>query len=217
MKINFVRNTFYLVFSLFSFICFGQNYEGELVPYRKGSKWGYSDTCARIILKPIYSTACFFERGYANVILKGVGGHINRKGEFTKGYMNQGSSYTSGQLTQSENYRINKFKAFENQYDSLEYLTEKTRKAYLNGRCGVIGEKNNVLLNIDYDTIRYGGANMYILVKDSKYGFVDSAFDKIILPQYDFVFKFNDGYALVVIDGKKMGFVNKSNVRFFQK
>jgi len=205
-----------LIVASISILSFGQTYKGYLVPYRKVNKWGYSDTNKVIIIKPIFDAAFFFEGSMANVILKGVGGHIDSNGKFVKGYLYQGRiTYHQRPLT-PDNKKAKRFEAFKEQYDSLKYFDEYKRKVYKNGKCGVIGTENNVLLKIEYDTIKAAGNNMYIIVKDGKYGFVDGSFKYIVPVQYDFVDKFNDqGYVFIMLN-KRGGVVNKSNIRFFK-
>ena len=51
---------------------------------------------------------------------------------------------------------------------------------------------------------------LYPIKINNKYGFIDSVGNVVIVPQYDFAYKFSCGRA-VVAQGDKMGVINESN------
>lgn len=73
--------------------------QNELVPYRDGSKWGFSTTDKKIVIKPKYSNVGWFSQGLASVKVGDKWGYIDMQGKmviparytvakpFHKGYM----------------------------------------------------------------------------------------------------------------------------------
>ena len=53
----------------------------DLIPYRKGNKWGYCDSTKKIIIPCKYEEANFFEHGLGKIKLNGKYGMINGKGK----------------------------------------------------------------------------------------------------------------------------------------
>jgi len=43
----------------------------NLIPYRKGNKWGFSDASKKLVIQPEYAGASFFSEGLAGVVLNG--------------------------------------------------------------------------------------------------------------------------------------------------
>ncbi|MBS1762980.1 MAG: WG repeat-containing protein [Bacteroidetes bacterium] len=80
------------------FFC-SNSYSQELIPYRDGSKWGFSTTDKKIVIKPKYNDVGWFSEGMAAVKVGSKWGYINRDGKlviparytvakpFHKGYM----------------------------------------------------------------------------------------------------------------------------------
>ena len=50
------------------------------IPYRKGNKWGYSDSTKRVLIQPIFEEACFFSEGLAAVRVGKKWGFIDTTG-----------------------------------------------------------------------------------------------------------------------------------------
>jgi len=49
-------------------------YAQELIPYRKGDKWGYCTPDKKIVISPMYDGASDFHEGLAPVLLNGKWG-----------------------------------------------------------------------------------------------------------------------------------------------
>jgi serine/threonine protein kinase len=54
--------------------------DGRLIPYRKGDKWGFSDSTKKIIIEPKFENAEPFAEDLANVKLNGKWGYIDKNG-----------------------------------------------------------------------------------------------------------------------------------------
>lgn len=52
----------------------------DLIPYRKGNLWGYSDSAKRIIIEPKYAWASFYKSGYAVVRMDSLCAVIDEEG-----------------------------------------------------------------------------------------------------------------------------------------
>ncbi len=59
-----------------------QGHAQDLIPYRKGSAWGYSDASGKIVIAPVYERTHFFSPdGLARIKQRGLYGYINRQGK----------------------------------------------------------------------------------------------------------------------------------------
>ena len=77
--------TFLLILlMLFIFIsCYKQSPEDlpDLIPHRKGDKWGFCDKNKNIVIECNYDRVGDFSEGFATVFLDGKWGYINKRGE----------------------------------------------------------------------------------------------------------------------------------------
>jgi len=53
-------------------------YAQELIPYRKGDKWGFCTPDKKVVIQPKYDDAWSFSEGFARVELKGKWGFIDK-------------------------------------------------------------------------------------------------------------------------------------------
>jgi hypothetical protein len=51
----------------------------QLIPYRKGDKWGFCDKSKKIIIQPVYDDAYTFKEGVAQVFKGYKYGFINSR------------------------------------------------------------------------------------------------------------------------------------------
>lgn len=77
MKINIIT-----ILVLFTTYLSPQNTTADnLIPYRKGDKWGFANKNKTIIIEPIYKYVSFFKEGFAIVNYNGNYGFIKPNGE----------------------------------------------------------------------------------------------------------------------------------------
>jgi hypothetical protein len=110
--------------------------------------------------------------------------------------------------TYQDNSNISKLR------DKLEgYAKEKKYHLVIkNGKYGVVGVGNNVLVPIEYDNLKsdLSGYN-FIFRKNGKYGVVNYA-NNILPAEYDDIYTLYDGYCFRVQKGNKRGIVNFSGI-----
>ena len=56
-------------------------YAQDLIPYRKGDKWGFATEDKKIVVKPKYDDVWFFKGNLAMVMLKGKYGFVDKSGK----------------------------------------------------------------------------------------------------------------------------------------
>ena len=86
--------------------------------------------------------------------------------------------------------------------------TEKFAIVKLNDKCGTINKKGEFVIEPIWDWIfKSNKSELYLVRKDSLYGYIDISGKVIIKPQYIRAQPFSEGLA-AVSNGKKYGFIN---------
>lgn len=83
MKLKYL---FTLILILFTVSTFAQQYDANLIPYRKGNLWGYANADKTIAIKPAYAEATWFVGGLAAVKKGKLYGYINKQGKLVIPY-----------------------------------------------------------------------------------------------------------------------------------
>ena len=79
---NILKIKYQFVFLFLSICILAQaQKDSDLIPFRKGDLFGYSDTNFKILIAPAYSRADFFHNGMAQVCKGDKYGFINTKGD----------------------------------------------------------------------------------------------------------------------------------------
>lgn len=196
--------------------------EAELIPYRKGDKWGFCTPDKRMVIECLYENVGFFSEGLAAVKQNKKWGYINIKGEvkipciyemaygFYCGaasvYINKGGTpyYIDKDrkllFTHTQKLLINR----ENIKNSKE-----VRRICRNEKWGfAIGE--NIIIECKYDEANQFGDGLASVRINGKWGFIDKN-DKVFIPfMYSGAGYFRDGLANVCKRGKH-GFIDKNN------
>lgn len=162
-----------------------------LVPYRQGNLWGYSDTLAKIIVKPAYDSAGLFKDGYGEVFKGKKQGIINGKGLLIikPGY-DHVESFAGG-------YKV----------------TNGSKSGYLSGT-------GKPLIPVLYDDLEQDGGFL-ILQKGTKYGVADVTGKIVLPVQYDEVItqflstKASSEQSYVVRKGKTYSLFSKKSYRLY--
>ncbi len=103
-----LKQLFTLTFILLTAATFAQQYDANLIPYRKGNMWGYANADKTIAIKPAYAEANWFVGGLAAVKKGKLYGYINKQGKlvipykfysakpFMYGYFDNKGKHTAG-------------------------------------------------------------------------------------------------------------------------
>lgn len=135
-----------------------------LVPYRKASLWGFSDSNGKIVITPVYDSVTLFENVYnreKNVSIK-----------YSKVYQNK----KVGMLTDDNKLLFPiQYTDFKFEYDSDRFTITDA-----NGKMG-LRDFNTVYLPIEYESIKAVTNESYVIQKNGKIGLADYH-GKIVIP-----------------------------------
>lgn len=195
-----MRLNLLLLLIILSYKSYSQYYN-VIIPFRQDQLWGYSDVNGNILYQPFCDSTGFFTYSYnrrtylAHIYNKSKTGLINDKFEMVLSVKYDSISTTG--------------------YDFVGLFI-----ARYNGKFGVFGSKDKVVVKPEYDSIKY---NIYHLVyKKGKFGVCDSL-GKMITPViYDSVYRVPDKLLykteygvenLVVVTGKKHYRIDKNGIK----
>lgn len=139
-----------------------------LVPYRKASLWGFSDSNSKIIIEPVYDSVTLFESV------------IDRQKSVSIKYSKVFQNKKVGMLT-ADNKLL-----FPVQYTDFkfEYDSDRFTITDANGKMG-LRDFNTVYLPIEYELIKAVTNESYVIQKNGKIGLADY-YGKIVIPMlYD--------------------------------
>lgn len=187
----------------------------ELIPFRKGDKWGFSTSQKNIVITPKYELVDWFSEGFAAVKLNGKWGYINRDGKmvipnkytvakpFKRGFMpntKNGSDTVvfAGASLSKDGYEIcinNKGVQMpkcpaipENSVEENRIPVETIVKEKQYSLPGAEGLFDKII-----DDYVVNGKSNYIAVKNGKQGVFNSTFDIIVPFDYDSIFVNRNG------------------------
>lgn len=164
-----------------------------LVPYRKASLWGFSDSNGKIVIAPVYDSVTLFDRVFAqqkNVSIK-----------YSKVYQNKKVG-----LLSKDNVLLFpvQYKGFDFEYDSDRFAITDA-----NGKMGV-RDFNTVYLPIEFENIKPVRNESYVVQKNGKIGLADY-YGKIVIPmlydQLNFVSKDEKLCKWKVVNDKETKYV----------
>lgn len=182
----------------------------ELIPFRKGDKWGYVDSTKKIIVPCRFTKVTQQERGYGLVFNGDKYGFVDSTGrifheaEFDFDINHYSSVFEGNFLRVMKNgkcglvdgrgkWRVNP------QYESLAFMEDGRLRAELDGKKGIIDTAGKVLITLSYDYILATRNGNYIAGKAGKYGMIDKN-QNIITPfRYDWIRTFSEGMVTVCI------------------
>lgn len=207
--------------SIFFFNTYPQG-KMELIPYRKGEKFGFCTQDKKIVIKPKYDEVSFFKGKLASVKIDDSWGVINDKGNIIVptnyttieicGEMilaNNRDNYSifdkSGKEMPTVSKKYNWFSAADE--SGLIIVTESYKY-------GLINDKGNALVPAKYDFISNFNSGMARFKKDGKWGFINKAGKEVIPAEYDDAENFQEDLAIVMKNGKR-GVINKQNKLLF--
>lgn len=160
-----------LLFCLSQKVVSQKNNINKLNPITQNNLWGYINNTGKTIIKPRYKSVGHFSEGLVPVRLKGTYGFLNSKDKFK----------------------------IKPQYDFSYSFFNGIAKVYINAKPYFINKKNKKLFEHNYIEIyRSGVKNTFITVtKDKKYGLVDSKGKVILKHQFNKIYPFKNGRAIL--------------------
>jgi hypothetical protein len=153
-----------LVLITLVFICIISNAQDILVPYKKASFWGFSDTNGKIIIEPVYDSVVLFESVY------------DRKKEAFVYFSKVFKDKKVGILSKSNTF------IFPIGYSDIqmELNSDRCIVTDTSGKVGLV-DFNNTILQFEYESIKSIKHDYYLVEKKGKIGLLD--YDgKILIP-----------------------------------
>jgi hypothetical protein len=162
----------------------GEPFSMDLIPVRSDGKWGYVDAKGKIIINPQFREASPFSGGIARVIATdGKVGYIDQEGTYIVN-----PTYKYGTVFSEGLACVTK----EN--GSPEYIDNKGRSQFSVSNAEMAG------------TFSEGLAPVQV---SNKWGFVNTAGEMVINPQFDEVQAFSDGLVAARL-GADWGYIDKA-------
>lgn len=154
-------------------ICFS-SYQvfAQLIPYRIGDLWGYSDTAGKLVIPAKFNLSDFFESNMAFVKIDTLYYGINTKGEIITEAFKQYGRFKSGvcpvTTTGGKSYYItdNGRKAFDKVFSAAENFSEGRAVVSMQKKLGVIDDKGNWVLEPAFDSSSIYFKSGFLLVKN---------------------------------------------------
>ncbi len=224
-----MRNNIRILFTLIFIICLSgtgllyaqtdtADRTPELIPYRKGDKWGYADKNKKIVIPVKYDYAGVFRNGRAMVRLNKMEGYLDKKGneiigiKYTLAMEFDPVGLASVQFNGKYGYidtngnAVTLFK-YDNCYSFFRNNWAQVRIDKMQGLVSKDGKEIMSDSNFTVGMDVYEG--MIITCSNGKCGFIDTSFKVIVPMKYDRCEHFSDGLAGVYAYGK-WGFIDKS-------
>jgi len=157
----------------------------DLIPYRDGKRWGFSDIDKNIVVPTNYVKVERFQNGLAKVYLNSKVGMINTSGEEIVPII----------------------------YSGIKDFKEGYALYWGNNEYGFIDEGGKIIPLPNYTNVKEFNEGMAIVCKGSKYGFINTDMVEVIKPRYRDVGDFSNGRALVYSstdDNRKCGYIDKA-------
>lgn len=193
--------------------------EPQLIPYRKGDKWGFCTADKKIVIDCIYESAGFFNGGLACVKQNEKYGSIDKNANIKIPFIYDSSYFFIDDIARVRENKIDKFidingnvldflKAFRSQRKPGKQIIRPF--ADEEGNFGFY-DRNTKKQIIDY---KYHAANPFFedlasVCLNHKWGFIDTE-ENIIIPfNYDWATIFIGGITAVK-QNNKYGFIDKS-------
>ncbi len=162
----------------------------ELIPYRKGDKWGFCDRNKKIVIECKYDGALPFSEELAAVKLNGKWGFVDKTGK----------------------------EVIPPKYDQVRNFSEGLAAIQLYGKWGYIDKKGKVIIQPKYDGTWFFSEGLAVVQLNSewgesyaKFGYIDKKGKEVIPVKYNGAFPFSEGLAVVMVDGTfgKYGYIDK--------
>lgn len=188
----------------------------DLIPYRKGDKWGFVDKNRNVVIPIKYANVSPFSEGLAAVTEKGYGyGFIDKNGlQVIPCKYSYAFNFSEGLARVNFNGKYGFIDKLGNEvipikYDELEEFSNDLALVKFNNKYGYVDKTGKEVISIIYNNA-WNFSNGIALVKfNNKYGYVDDTGKEIIPCKFDSAGDFNEGFAWVGLN-QKYGFIDKT-------
>lgn len=191
---------------------------GGLASVRIDRKWGVIDKTGRFVIAPQYEDIGPFRDGLACVRKNGKIGFINESGkiivpiEGDDEYLPEYEKGVAAFRIKDKIYYVDKNGKFitkEQFWEARQYKLLYPRPMQKNNKWGFVNDKNEFILETQYDHIYKEKDGLFLVKKGDLYGFIDKKGNVVINLQFEDAHNFNDGLAAVKQNGK-YGFIDKT-------
>ncbi|MDP2887643.1 MAG: WG repeat-containing protein [Bacteroidota bacterium] len=180
------------------------NSANDLIPYRKGNKWGFSDRNKKIQIDCIYDHVEPYSKGFAKVFIMGKRGIID----------------DSCNITIPVNY--DSINQFDNGFEvGLEISLDKQNKRI----CGFFDNNGKQVVPFEYYSLISRDDFFFVSIRSNidfygevqKYGLLDKFGRELVPCKYDFtIYEYKEGFAKVGKRNFGYGFIDKSGKEVIQ-
>ncbi|MBX7242998.1 MAG: WG repeat-containing protein [Bacteroidia bacterium] len=189
---------------LFLYPCEAQ----ELIPYRKGDKWGLADTSGKVVVKCEYDGISFPENGMIYVKLKNETGIIDASGKTilepkykSVGYFHDHLAFINekgkwGYINPKGE------EAIEPKYEQAGNFNQGIARAKWKGKWGFIDTKGKEEVKNEYESLLFINSDLYFGKKEGKWGAFNGFAKEILPPVYDSIGAQNGDFRLIQKDKK---------------
>ena len=193
----------------------GEETETELIPYRKGEKWGYCNADKEIVIECIYDDAYLFTDRLAAVSVNDKCAYIDKNGRTVVPFIYDQvhPEFFEGLAAVSCNEKwsiidIDGNEITGNIFDEVNSYSEGMVAVCINEKWGFVDQNGTIVVPCTYDSVESFSEGMAAVSMDNKWGFIDITGKEVVSPVYDRVESFSEGLAVIEISGK-FGFINK--------
>jgi WG containing repeat len=192
-------------------------FDGHLARVHVNYKWGVIDKTGRFVIEPQYQEIGPFRDGLACVKKDEKVGFINEKGKIIVAIEGDGQilpEYEKGVAAfriKDKLYYVDKNGMFITKkqfWEARQYNLLYPRPMQKNDKWGFVNDKNEFILETQYDHIYKEKDGLFLVKKGKRYGFIDKTGNVVIDVQFEDAHSFNDGLAAVKQNGK-YGFIDK--------
>jgi serine/threonine protein kinase len=192
----------------------------DLIPYRKGKKWGFCDRNKKIVIECVYDGAVPFEESLAWVKQDGKWGGIDRTGHLAIPCQFDSARPFSEDLAcveqEGEWGFVNKIGrlAISCQFKHAQSFSEGLAPVKQGEKYGFIDKTGHLAIPHQFDNDKWFGGSHFseglaAVKQGGKWGFIDKSGNMAIPPQYDRAYSFSEGIAPVCQGGKEESFIGK--------
>lgn len=190
--------------------------EPQLIPYRKGDKWGYCTADKKIIIDCLYDEVSIFSEGLAAVKINGKNGFINKKNEWLFETSSESADFKNGiaiVYVDREKYEIiDKGGRIICEVQSRYAPKFEENRAIISNKFkeeGIIDITGNLIVEVIYKRIDRLCTKVFVCYLERKCKVVNLNGEIIHDFFYDWVCDLVEGYARIYKDGK-YGFIDQN-------
>ncbi len=191
----------------------------DLIPYRKGAKWGFADKNRVVRIAPNYDNAGRFANGFARVQVAGKWGLLNAAGKEVlptqyewvedvvpvKGERKIVLAKLDGKWGMFDPHTGST--VIQQQYEEIRLLPDGNLALKQRGKWGFADNNGKELLAAIYDRITMPARGVIRVELAGKWGVVDSLYREVLAPKYEQLGSTFNGFTPVQI-GDKFGMLN---------